>query len=302
MKKFVIVISGLIFVWIIILAFPYFFRFHDTIVDEPLPEILPSEVFIDGDSAWEDLELSESKKATKTEIAEKISEAEAVKKTVEAEIAKKIAETEVANKAEEIETAKKIVEAEVAKKIAEAEAGVAKKIAETEIAQKVAEAEVAKKIAETEIAQKVAEAEAEVAKKVAESEVAESEVAEAEVAKKAAEAEVTYPVLLAKWDFYSTDVQSSWVVKILDYWTKKILRIENLSTSSWPDLKVYFWVNSNLKTENDLHAGKFLVAHLKGNKWTQNYDIPADVDISKYKSVAIHCKRFNHSFAFANID
>ena len=38
---------------------------------------------------------------------------------------------------------------------------------------------------------------------------------------------------------------------------------------------------------------------LKGNKGDQNYDVPADVDLGKYKVVSIWCNRFSVNFAAA---
>jgi len=41
---------------------------------------------------------------------------------------------------------------------------------------------------------------------------------------------------------------------------------------------------------------------LKGNTGNQNYEIPAATDLSKYKSVAIWCKRFRTGFGVAPLE
>jgi hypothetical protein len=38
---------------------------------------------------------------------------------------------------------------------------------------------------------------------------------------------------------------------------------------------------------------------LKGNKGNQNYELPAGVDLSKYRSVVIWCRRFSVPFGAA---
>ena len=56
----------------------------------------------------------------------------------------------------------------------------------------------------------------------------------------------------------------------------------------------------------DLPNGAFDDAYvdlggLKGNIGDQNYEIPADVDLSQYQSVVIWCDRFNVAFGAADL-
>ena len=118
---------------------------------------------------------------------------------------------------------------------------------------------------------------------------------------KTVESTIQYPILLRTWQFYSTDIESSWDIKIYDYWDKKILRIENLKTKNWPDLKLYLWKKSNLQNEKDLHFWKIKISSLKANIGNQNYVLPDWINIDDFESVAIHCDTYNHSFWFANI-
>jgi hypothetical protein len=75
---------------------------------------------------------------------------------------------------------------------------------------------------------------------------------------------------------------------------KTILRFEDLSTSNGPDVHVY------LSPGADGYAdGAINIATLKGNKGNQNYEIPDDVDLGKYRSVVIWCKRFSVAFGQA---
>jgi hypothetical protein len=46
-------------------------------------------------------------------------------------------------------------------------------------------------------------------------------------------------------------------------------------------------------------AGFIDLGSLKGNIGDQNYTIPADVDLAKYRAATIWCKRFNVNFGTA---
>ena len=45
----------------------------------------------------------------------------------------------------------------------------------------------------------------------------------------------------------------------------------------------------------------FTMEELKGNKGDQNYEVPADADLNKYKSVSIWCARFGVNFGAATL-
>ena len=78
-----------------------------------------------------------------------------------------------------------------------------------------------------------------------------------------------------------------------------ILRLERLSTSNGPDLRVYL---SQVPASNDLHAyrtGFIDLGSLKGNRGSQNYAIPAGTDLSAFKSAVIWCRRFAVGFGVA---
>ena len=78
-----------------------------------------------------------------------------------------------------------------------------------------------------------------------------------------------------------------------------ILRLEHLTTSNGPDLRVYL---SRVPASSDLHAyrtGFIDLGALKGNRGNQNYDIPAGTDLSAFKSAVIWCHRFVVGFGVA---
>ncbi|MFF4101874.1 DM13 domain-containing protein [Streptomyces sp. NPDC001903] len=83
----------------------------------------------------------------------------------------------------------------------------------------------------------------------------------------------------------------------------RTLRLENLDTSSGPDLRVWL-TDAPVKEGADgwfvFDDGKYVsLGKLKGNKGDQNYEIPADVNLADYSSVTIWCDRFNVSFGAA---
>jgi electron transfer DM13 len=81
---------------------------------------------------------------------------------------------------------------------------------------------------------------------------------------------------------------------------KRILRLTNFATSNGPDVHVYL-VAANDATNSEIvkKAGFREIGSLKGNIGDQNYEIPADVDLAKYRAVTIWCRRFGVNFATA---
>src|SRR5262245_4744176 len=81
---------------------------------------------------------------------------------------------------------------------------------------------------------------------------------------------------------------------------KRVLRLTNFETSNGPDVHVYL-VAAQDATDNDTvkRAGFVELGSLKGNVGDQNYDLPADTDLGKYKSVTIWCRRFSVNFGTA---
>jgi Electron transfer DM13 len=81
---------------------------------------------------------------------------------------------------------------------------------------------------------------------------------------------------------------------------KKTLRLTNFETSNGPDVHVYLVAAGDAKdSETVTRAGFIDVASLKGNIGDQNYDLPANVDLAKYRAVTIWCKRFSVNFGTA---
>jgi Electron transfer DM13 len=115
------------------------------------------------------------------------------------------------------------------------------------------------------------------------------------------EAPASVPVKVAEGMFkglaHETKGQAS-VYQLPD--GKKVLRFSRFETSNGPDVHVYL-VTAEVEKGNDTvkQAGFIDLGSLKGNMGDQNYEVPADVDLSRYKTVSVWCARFGVNFATA---
>ncbi len=81
-----------------------------------------------------------------------------------------------------------------------------------------------------------------------------------------------------------------------------VIRFEDLAVSNGPDLLVILSASSLVNDQNAYSAVEYLsLGDLKGNKGNQNYEVPADVNLEDYQTVAIWCRRFNYTFNAADI-
>ena len=81
---------------------------------------------------------------------------------------------------------------------------------------------------------------------------------------------------------------------------KKTLRLTDFATSNGPDVHVYLVASDDAKDNEAVTKAGFIdVGSLKGNIGDQNYDLPADADLTKYRAVTIWCKRFSVNFGTA---
>ena len=83
---------------------------------------------------------------------------------------------------------------------------------------------------------------------------------------------------------------------------QRFIRFEDFRVTNGPDLFVYLSGHPAPRDRAQLHQGAaFEVARLKGNIGNQNYALPVDLDLAKFKSVVIYCKRFSTMFATAEL-
>ena len=84
-----------------------------------------------------------------------------------------------------------------------------------------------------------------------------------------------------------------------------MLTLENLDTSNGPD--VHVWLSAAHVVEGTGgwytagSADHYDLGLIKGNQGNQVYEVPADVDLSLYKSVDLWCVQFSVSFGAAEL-
>ena len=75
----------------------------------------------------------------------------------------------------------------------------------------------------------------------------------------------------------------------------KILRFENFETINGPDLHIY--LSKDLGGEDYIDLGK-----IKATRGNVNYDVPSDIDITKYNKVLVWCAPFKVLFSYAELE
>jgi hypothetical protein len=112
------------------------------------------------------------------------------------------------------------------------------------------------------------------------------------------------PTVLAYGRFVSHEHTTTGDVRVLQAADgTRYVRLADLDTSNGPLLEV--WLTdapvlsgtAGWRVFDDSHHVN--LGPLKGNKGSQNYPLPADVDLARYRSVSIWCARFHVSFGAA---
>ena len=117
----------------------------------------------------------------------------------------------------------------------------------------------------------------------------------------AASAAAFQPVSLESGSFHEGAHKTSGVATILQLPDgKRALRLTNFATSNGPDVHVYLVAASDATDSDTVTKAGFVdLGSIKGNIGDQNYDVPSDVDLNKYRAVTIWCARFNVNFGTA---
>jgi hypothetical protein len=117
----------------------------------------------------------------------------------------------------------------------------------------------------------------------------------------ALDAPASMPVKVAEGNFRGVAHETKGIASIYKLPDgKQVLRFSGFETSNGPDVQVYLVAAADAKdNETVTKAGFIRIADLKGNMGDQNYDLPANVDLNKYRAVTIWCRRFGVNFATA---
>ncbi|HEV3469147.1 MAG TPA: DM13 domain-containing protein [Pyrinomonadaceae bacterium] len=109
------------------------------------------------------------------------------------------------------------------------------------------------------------------------------------------------PVALARGGFHGVAHETQGLATVYQLPDgKKTLRLTDFRTSNGPDVQVYLVAAEDASdNETVTRAGFVTLGALKGNIGDQNYELPADLDLAKYRAVTIWCRRFGVNFATA---
>jgi len=81
---------------------------------------------------------------------------------------------------------------------------------------------------------------------------------------------------------------------------KRVVRLTNFKTSNGPQLHLYLVAADDAADSDVVKKAGFLdLGALKGNEGDQNYELPAQADLAKYKAVTVWCARFGVNFTTA---
>ncbi len=79
----------------------------------------------------------------------------------------------------------------------------------------------------------------------------------------------------------------------------RVLRLEQFRTSNGPDVHVYLAEGSGDPDRATFTRQAAELGGLKGNIGNQNYALPAGLDVARFHSAVVWCRRFSVAFAVA---
>jgi hypothetical protein len=128
----------------------------------------------------------------------------------------------------------------------------------------------------------------------------ESVAAAAETGSMGATAGETAPAVLLSGQFHSVHHETTGIATVHEIAGQRLLRFTGFKTSNGPDVRVYLVAAPDAAdNESVTKAGFVELGTLKGTEGDQNYQIPAGLDLTRYRAVTIWCRRFSVNFATA---
>lgn len=115
------------------------------------------------------------------------------------------------------------------------------------------------------------------------------------------QAQESGPKLLATGEFHKVEKAGRGTASVYELADgKRILRLSNFQSENGPDLHVRLIAADDATDTATAGKAEYVeLGKLKGNKGNQNYDLPANLDLAKYRVVSIWCNRFSVNFAAA---
>ena len=117
----------------------------------------------------------------------------------------------------------------------------------------------------------------------------------------ASEASAETVLNTGSWTKKSFKVSGTWSIVEKDG-ARYVTLSDDFKTRNAPDLKIFLSPTS-ASSANGRNAtnGSVLIAPLSSNKGGQTYEIPADIDLSDYASILIHCEAYSKLWSAADL-
>lgn len=108
-------------------------------------------------------------------------------------------------------------------------------------------------------------------------------------------------MVLSSGNFASYAHETTGNAKIVKVNDKNFIQLSNFKTSNGPDVHLYL-VSGSDSSQDSVKKNEYLdLGTLKGNIGDQNYELPANADLNKYRAVSIWCARFAVAFGGATL-
>jgi Electron transfer DM13 len=112
------------------------------------------------------------------------------------------------------------------------------------------------------------------------------------------------PQVVAEGEFISLEHETVGRAIVLEAaGGRRFLRFEGFETSNGPDLVVYLSAKAPSGPDDWYGYDRDFVdlGVLKGNVGSQNYELPPDVNLDRYSTAVVWCRRFTVGFAAAEL-
>lgn len=87
-------------------------------------------------------------------------------------------------------------------------------------------------------------------------------------------------------------------VQIVEAGAQRFVRFENVSITNAPDIHIYLSTDTGGRY---VEANSVYLGALKATNGSFNYEIPASVDLSRYRSVIVWCRAFTTLITWADV-
>ena len=104
-----------------------------------------------------------------------------------------------------------------------------------------------------------------------------------------------------QWTTKGFDVDGTWKI-VRDGGKTYVVLDDAFNTKGAPDLKIFLSPNGAAGLDNrNATQGSQLVAVLTSNRGAQRYEVPAGVDLQRFRAIVIHCEKYTKLWAAADL-